>query len=222
MTRAPPSRRPAGASATEPQRQASGRPTPTRPPARIACPSPPPTRTETPRPPRARRRRAGRRCGGRRPVARSRDGRAGRPRETRDPPAKLSRNRIRPATEGGVLTTRARPHAGATLTFDASEPGRLVLTLDRCRPKRKRKPSRCRTAAAAASKEVKAGRVIVHLTGRAAGRRALPRGRYRLRLVLTDAAGNASTPATLVFTTIGRWTRTRTDAHRDLSYARRR
>ena len=35
------------------------------------------------------------------------------------------------------------------------------------------------------------------------GKRALPRGRYRLRVVLTDAAGNASAPVTLRFLVVG-------------------
>jgi PKD domain-containing protein len=108
---------------------------------------------------------------------------------------RLSRRRLVPAARGGFLLQRAaRRRRGATLSLKASEPGTLRLTILRIAGGRRK---RVRTVASASS-PVARGTVRRFLSGRRA-RRALPRGRYRLRLVLTDAAGNASAPVTLRF-----------------------
>ncbi|HEX8205015.1 MAG TPA: PKD domain-containing protein, partial [Solirubrobacteraceae bacterium] len=115
---------------------------------------------------------------------------------------RLSRRRVRPAARGGLLAPR-RParRRGTTLSLEASEAGTLKLAIERVRRRRVR-------TVATTTTSVEQGRVLRFLSGRSA-RRALPRGRYRLRVVLTDAAGNASTPAVVRFIVKGAGGRTR-------------
>jgi hypothetical protein len=123
--------------------------------------------------------------------------------------AKLDRTRIRPAVRGGVLGTRADRRRGATLSFQASEAGSLAITIER-RVSGRRVGKRCSATAkrgtrctlfravATGKTNVAAGAVRRFLNGRKVKGR-LARGRYRLGLVLTDAAKNPSPAVTLSF-----------------------
>ena len=114
---------------------------------------------------------------------------------------RLNRRRIVPAPRGKVLLPRAaKRRRGATLSLEASEPGTLSMTILRTLRRKRRVVVR---TVATASSPVAQGKVRRFLSGRKA-KGALPHGRYRVRLVLTDAAGNKSAPVTLRFLVVRR------------------
>jgi hypothetical protein len=112
------------------------------------------------------------------------------------------------------VNARARRRKrGTTFVFSSSEPGRATLSFSRARPGRRRgkrcvKPTRknrrakrCTRYVAirpALTRTVAAGPTAVPFSGRI-GTKALRPGRYRARLVVTDAAGNRSTPRLVKF-----------------------
>jgi hypothetical protein len=126
-------------------------------------------------------------------------------------------DRVRPALTGLRLTrtqvrTRGRT-PGTTVRFRLSEQASVRLTVMRATTGRRvgascRKATRATRGARACTRWVAvrgtlaeplaAGQRSMAFTGRLGGR-ALPRGRYRMTLVATDAAGNRSAPARATF-----------------------
>ena len=117
------------------------------------------------------------------------------------------------------------PGQGTRFTFNSSEAGRAVLTVQkrvkglkvkakgkrRCVARSKKQvrkaPAKERCNAwkkiGSIAKQVKAGRNTIAFTGRLAGRKLTP-GSYRARLKITDAAGNVSRAETVKFRVIKR------------------
>ena len=134
----------------------------------------------------------------------------------------LSRSTFAVGPEPTALAAqrRRRTPRGTTLSFRLSEPARVLVVVERarrgfftgrrgpCRSKRPRTRARVRrctiysvrgtlrrTGAAGANRVAFSGRL---------GRRALPRGSYRLRVVAIDAANNVSRPALKSFRIVRR------------------
>ena len=110
------------------------------------------------------------------------------------------------ARKGGEASSSAR--RGARISYRLSEPARVRFRVERALPGRRagrhcakpkranRKARRCtrwRTLRGAFAHSGRAGRNSLRFSGRLRGRRLAP-GRYRLRAVAADAAGNASRP----------------------------
>jgi Tol biopolymer transport system component len=95
---------------------------------------------------------------------------------------------------------RFRRSRGTKLRFVSSEGGTLRVTVQRIVRRRggRRVPRRVGTL----TRQIAAGPGRVTLRGRV-GRRALRRGRHRLRVVAVDAAGNRSVPRTRRFRVVG-------------------
>jgi len=109
----------------------------------------------------------------------------------------FSASAFRAAARGATIAAK-RP-TGARVRYTLSEPGITAFTVDRCAAvtRRKRKPARCTRFAPLRGKVTRrdaGGARTARFSGRVAGR-ALRPGRYRLNLVVTDAAGNASSAA---------------------------
>ena len=109
---------------------------------------------------------------------------------------KLSSSVFRAAKRGATIAAK-RP-TGARVRYTLSEPGTTAFTVDRCAvvTRRKGKPVCKRFAAlrGAVKRKDAAGARTARFSGRVAGKGLRP-GRYRLNLVVTDAAGNASSIA---------------------------
>lgn len=118
--------------------------------------------------------------------------------------------RFRASKRGTPITTSIPSRRGARITFGLDEdatarfvierptPGRMVA--GRCvKPtKRNRSRKRCTrylAVATATRSGLRAGTVLLGLTGRRTARRALAAGRYRLRVTATDRLGNGGAPA---------------------------
>jgi hypothetical protein len=100
---------------------------------------------------------------------------------------------------------RRRVRRGTTIRYRLSEPARVVFTIQRARPGRRvrvrcRRPTRSNRRRPRCTRWVRVGRFAAHsvaganrkrFSGRI-GRRTLRRGRHRLVLRATDAAGNRS------------------------------
>ncbi len=115
-----------------------------------------------------------------------------------------------------VGARRKRAPRGTTVRFRLSEPAAVRLAIERrstgrritrrgkrvcvrrTRSNRSRRACVRYTGVRTLVRRGRAGRNAVSFTGRIRGR-ALTPGRYRMRLVATDAAGNRSTPRTLAF-----------------------
>lgn len=122
--------------------------------------------------------------------------------------ARLTATRFRVARRATALVARRAP-AGTTVRLTLSESASLRITVVRPRAGH-RVRGRCRVAAprgrrcvvrrsvATLRRELGAGPAAIPFSGRL-GRRALQPGRYELRLVATDAAGNAGRPVVLRF-----------------------
>ena len=112
----------------------------------------------------------------------------------------LSSSVFRAAPRGATIAAK-RP-AGARVRYTLSEPGTTAFTVDRCVAvtRRKGKPvcTRFKAVRGTAKRTDAAGARTARFSGRVAGR-ALPPGRYRLNLVVTDAAGNPSSAARRAF-----------------------
>ena len=117
------------------------------------------------------------------------------------------------ATRTGATFTPARAKRGARLTFTLDEPATMAVAIVAKRPgrrvgracrapsrknRKRRKCTRRVTVAKLSLGSQPAGAARVAFSGRV-GRRALGAGAYDLQIVATDAAGNASSPATARF-----------------------
>jgi PKD domain len=111
------------------------------------------------------------------------------------------------------ISAGRKPRRGTKVSYRSSEAGGARLRIERrrlgfrrgrrClakRPREVRRPRRCTrfVRAGTLTRDAKPGGNSVRFSGRI-GRRALRRGRYRLTLVVTDAAGNASKPSRVGF-----------------------
>jgi DNA-binding beta-propeller fold protein YncE len=118
---------------------------------------------------------------------------------------KLLPRRFKAARKGATISA-APP--GAKVTYKLSENAKVRFRIERALPgrrvgKRCQKPRRSNrhhkrctrfsTLRGSFARQSKAGRNSFHFSGRLRGRKLAP-GRYRLRAVATDAAGNASRP----------------------------
>jgi len=111
----------------------------------------------------------------------------------------ISALRITPNRFAVRTTGAARTRRGATLSLKLSEAARLKLTVSAvCRRKQG-----CPKGGTLPRVSKPAGKASIALSGRI-GRRALRPGKYRMRVVATDAAGNASRPATATFSIVRR------------------
>jgi hypothetical protein len=127
------------------------------------------------------------------------------------------KDRTKPVFRGKVKVKPAKVKSGktATISFSLSEPAKLKATLTRSAPgvkkgkrcvapprKHRKGQKRCTRAIPAGSfsgTARKAGAGKLTLPAKLRGRK-LPRGKYTLTLVATDAAGNRSKPARAGFT----------------------
>jgi virginiamycin B lyase len=104
-----------------------------------------------------------------------------------------------------------RAGRGSTISATLSEAASILVRVERAQsgrrkagrcvaPRRARRGSRCKryVAVGTFTRTAVAGRNAIVFRGRVGGRRLKP-GAYRLTLVATDAAGNASTPRRLLF-----------------------
>ncbi len=120
------------------------------------------------------------------------------------------------AGTGATAVSAAVKKGGAKITIALSEAGTTVLSFTRLetgvkrgssckagKPGKGRKPCTLRKAAGSLTRSLRAGSGTVVFTGRV-GSRALAAGRYELRAVATDAAGNASSPKTTSFAVLGK------------------
>jgi Tol biopolymer transport system component len=127
--------------------------------------------------------------------------------------ARLSRRRLRIGRKptarvakvgrGTVLRFTSSEAAKLTLRFERPRPGRRTTAKGRrvCKPVKHRPKRRACTAYrrdGTLTRQIRSGPGRVALSGRI-GRRALRRGRHRLTLVATDAAGNRSRAVRLSF-----------------------
>ena len=131
--------------------------------------------------------------------------------------ASLKPKRFRVDRQGAAETPVAAARKGTRIRYSLSEAARVVFTVQRARPGRRvgkkcRKPSGANRARKRCTRYTRAGRFAHASTAGAnekrfsgrIGKRALKRGRYRMRLVATDAAGNRSKPRTLKFRVVRR------------------
>ena len=128
----------------------------------------------------------------------------------------------------GIGDRTLTPGQGTSFTFDSSEAGNAVLTFQRrfngkrvkkkgtkkkkkrCKPvgkkkfKKLKKKKRCKgwKKIGEIRQAVAPGANTIPFSGRIAGRK-LRKGRYRARLVVTDAAGNVSRTETITFRVVG-------------------
>ena len=132
--------------------------------------------------------------------------------------ASLSNKRFRvsPKATAVAAATRRSP-IGTTVRFTLSERAGVRLVIAR-RESGRRVGSSCRKATRALRKRKRCTRFVARGTLRRAsraganrvafsgriGRRALPRGTYRMTLTATDPAGNRSAARTLGFTVVKR------------------
>jgi hypothetical protein len=117
------------------------------------------------------------------------------------------------------VTARAKRHKrGTTFVFTASEAGAATLTISRAVPgrrrgkrcvqptkknRRARKCTRYTRVRPSLSRAVAGGATAVRFSGRI-GKRALKPGRYKLTVVVADAAGNRSKPKSIGFRVVRR------------------
>jgi hypothetical protein len=126
---------------------------------------------------------------------------------------RLSNKRFAVARGATPVSARRRAKRGTKVSYRSSEAGGARLRIERrrpgfrrgrrCvakRPRGVRRPRRCTrfVRVGTLTRDAKPGANSVRFSGRI-GRRALRRGRYRLTLVVTDAAGNASKPSRVGF-----------------------
>jgi hypothetical protein len=107
--------------------------------------------------------------------------------------ASLSRKRFR---VGAGATPISATAAGTVVRFKLSEAAKVTLTVQRLVKKRFKGAGTLRRA-------LPAGAARVKFSGRI-GKRKLAAGKYRVRLLATDAAGNRSAVKTLPFTIVAR------------------
>jgi len=127
--------------------------------------------------------------------------------------ARLTATRFRVARGATALVAaRRRAPAGTTLRLTLSKPAKLRIAVVQARRGRRvhgrcragaHRGRRCtlRTTLGTLSRQLGSGAAAIPFSGRL-GRRALRPGRYELRLVATDAAGNRSSARTLRFTIV--------------------
>jgi hypothetical protein len=122
------------------------------------------------------------------------------------------------AVAAGSTAVAAAAKRGTRVRYSLSEAATVTFAIARARPGRRsggrcRKPSRRLRTRPRCTRYVKAGATItrtapagastLRFTGRI-GRRALRRGRHRMAIVATDAAGNRSLPRRLRFRIVRR------------------
>lgn len=131
----------------------------------------------------------------------------------------MSRTRFRVARTATAVAAvkRRRTAAGTTIRYTLSEAATVRMVVGRAQSGR-RVGTSCRKATRALRKRKRCTRYLTRGTLRRAskkgtsrvafsgriGRKALARGRHRIVLTATDAAGNRSTSSTLAFTIVKR------------------